>query len=344
LDESNLLLGSKIGLVVILFGLSAFFSMSETALFSLGRLSKRRLNDKTVNNLLEKPNRLLIDLLTGNTIVNILASGISASIALDLCRRSGISGEIGVGVSIAIMTITLLIFGEVVPKTLALTKPEAVAPKVAKVIGLFSLAIFPLKGILVGITSVFKTFLERLLGLKGASSSFTKGEIFSALRLGEEEGILEESDTSMIRGVFRFGEGVVKEVMIPRHLIVSSPKEASREDVLNLIQRTAYSRIPIYDGSMDNIIGVVHARDFLVYEGGDKEKGFSLEEILRPVWIVHPDKMIRELWSELQRKRCQMAVVKDRHGRLVGLVTLEDLLEEIVGEIEDEYDLLVRKR
>ena len=346
MDEPNLSLSLKGGFLALLFILSALFSMSETALFSLGRLARKRLNNKAINRLLERPNRLLVDLLTGNNIVNILASSLSASIVLELCRRFDVNEGVGVGLGVVVMTVSLLVFGEIGPKTLAVMKAESIAPALARIIGVYSYIIFPVREMLLGVTSIFSVFLERILGLKKVHSSpFAKEELTTVLRVGQEEGVLEESDMTMIRGIFRFGERLVKEVMIPRQKIVFGQRESSVKDILGLIQQTGFSRIPICDGSLDNIIGVVHARDFLTYLSDDVDGGAVIpERLLRPVYVDHPNKRIDELWHELQRRRYQMAVIKDRYDRLMGLVTLEDLLEEIVGEIEDEYDLLVGSR
>lgn len=342
LGDYDIPIGLKVGLLGVFFLLSMFFSMSETSLFSLGRLTKRRLDSKAVNRLLERPQHLLVDLLTGNNIVNILIASLATSIAVHYCRESGIDEGLGVGASILTVTVGLVIFGEIIPKTLGLIRSEQIAPKVAIIISLFSFLLLPVRRMLIWIMQVLNTFLEGILGLKGSSSSFTREEIMSAVRISHEEGSLEESEAGMIRGVFLFGERLVREIMIPRERIVSASRETGREDILKLIQKTHFSRIPIYEGSLDNIIGILHVRDFLIHlSGGDKD--FNLKGLLHPVYEVLQDRYIDELWYELKGGRCQMAVVKDSDGRLVGLVTLEDLLEEIVGEIEDEHDLLVGK-
>jgi CBS domain containing-hemolysin-like protein len=237
------------------------------------------------------------------------------------------------------MTIALIVGGEIVPKTFAVKRAESIVRKVAGIVWLCSLIILPIRRILLKVADIFVLFIEKRLRLKRVRPLFTQEVLSTALKMGEEEKAIEESDLKMMRGILRFGKGVVRDVMTPKERIVSSSKNGTIEEIIRLIQKTGYSRIPIYEGRVDNIIGVVHARDLLPYMDEGKEP--ELSRLIRDVYIVSPAKRVDDLLHEMQTRRYQMAIVRTHHGRLLGLVTMEDLLEEIFGEIEDEYDLLV---
>lgn len=310
--------------------------MSETALFSFGKVGVR---NETVNRLLRDPRRLLVDLLTANTITNVLFSSFGAYCAIRISRDIGVEEGVGLGVGVWVMTIALIVGGEIVPKTFAVKRAESIVRKVAGIVWLCSFIILPIRRILLKVADIFVLFIEKRLRLKRVRPLFTQEVLSTALKMGEEEKAIEESDLKMMRGILRFGKGVVRDVMTPKERIVSSSKNGTIEEIIRLIQKTGYSRIPIYEGRVDNIIGVVHARDLLPYMDEGKEP--ELSRLIRDVYIVSPAKRVDDLLHEMQTRRYQMAIVRTHHGRLLGLVTMEDLLEEIFGEIEDEYDLLV---
>lgn len=313
--------------------LSAFFSGSETALFSLGQIKAKELNDRRVLQLLEKPGQLLINLLVGNTLVNLFACSLATSIVLSICEEKGISKSLGVSFSIISMTIILLVVGEVTPKNLAFFNAGKVAKRVVYPIRLFSFLVSPLRRVLLSITDLTLSILERK---KGKEPFVTDEEIKDLVRVGKEEGVIATDEVKMLNGIFRFSQTSAARVMTPREKIISVDFHSSKEDLLDLVKKTGYSRIPVHRGSIDHIIGTIHVKDLLIQLG--KKGGIKLSRFLRDVIFVEMDKPIDELLKSLQRRRIQVAVVRDKNKKTMGIVTMEDIIEEIVGEIDDEHD------
>lgn len=320
--------------LVILIALSSFFSMSETALMSLSRIKLRHMVEaevpgaELVEKLIKDPNRLLGTILIGNSVANIGASAIATVLA------TNIFGSSGVGIATGIITVLVLIFGEITPKSIAKQKSEVVSLKVAKPIEFVVIIFKPLVHIFTAISSVF----IRLLGgdPNEAKSFITQEELKTMVGVSEEEGVLENAEKEMIFNVFEFSDLQVKDIMVQRVDIVSVDKEASYDEVMYVIKNEQFSRIPVYNQTIDNIVGVLNIKDLATIE--NLREDFNLSKYIRDPFYTFEFKKIVELFKEMKKTRNQIAIVLDEYGGTVGLVTIEDLVEEIVGEIEDEYD------
>jgi CBS domain containing-hemolysin-like protein len=325
----NLIYIEILGLFILLL-LSAFFSGSEIALFSASRIRIKKLAEEgsskavIVERLLEKPNRLLTTILIGNNIVNVAAAAIVTSISIS------IFGNKGVGIAIGIATLVILIFSEITPKAFATKNAERVSLFVAWPISTMIKLFYPaVRGILL----ITKPII-RLFGGDTERSFITEEEIKLLVEVGEREGVIEKDEKEMIKGVFKFGDTQAKEVMVPRIDISSIDGNATVEEAKKLVVETGYSRTPVYDESIDNIVGFLFSKDLLK----ESKKGTKVKEIMRQAYYVPETKKLDEILDEMQEGKTQMAIVVDEYGGTAGLVTLEDLVEEIVGEILDEKE------
>lgn len=324
----------QIIVLLILIAMSSFFSMSETALMSISKIRLRHMveegvpNAKLVEKLLEDPNKLLGAILIGNNIVNIGASSLATIVA------TNIFGSGGVGIATGIMTILVLIFGEITPKSIAQQKSEVVALKVAKIIRIVVFIFKPFISIFTGISSLF---IKILGGDPNATESFiTEEELKTMVDVSEEEGVLENVEKEMIFNVFDFADQQVKDIMVQRVDIVSIDEGASYDEVMEVIKSEQFSRIPVYNQTIDNIIGVLNVKDLAMVE--NPRENFDIKKYIREPYYTFEFKKVVELFKEMKKTRNHIAVVLDEYGGTVGIVTIEDLVEEIVGEIEDEYD------
>lgn len=320
--------------------LSAFFSGAETALFSLSKLQLKKMQKEEENNwrvksiikLLDDPQRTLISILIGNMFVNISASSLATYLAIKLM------GNIGVGVASGIMIFIILVFGEIVPKSLSVANSEVISKKVARPIEIISTGLFPL-------VKVFKLAISTLYYFFGKKSirekkEITEEDLITLIDAGKDEGVIEEEENAMIRNIFEFGDTMVREVMIPRVDMNCIPSDIKLNLILKLIKKMGHSRIPVYEETIDNIIGILYAKDLLgIYKQWyiSKEK-FDLKEIIREAYFVPENKKIDELLDIFQKDRIQIAIAIDEYGGTAGLITMEDVVEEVVGEIIDEYD------
>ncbi len=326
---------SFIALVILLL-LSGFFSSSETALISLSRakvkhlVEKKEPNAEIIANLLSHSPRLLAAILLGNNLVNIMASALATAIAIRHFK------SYGVGIATGVMTFLILVFGEIGPKTYAIRHAEKIALRSAKLINVFIVILYPIARLLVFVSNLFL----RLFGQAAIHEEpfLTEGEIKAMLAMGEEEGIIEEGEREMIHSIFEFGDTIVKEVMVPRMDVICIDSKKTLAESLRVILEEGYSRIPVFEENRDNIIGILYAKDILPFlaRGETKKK---VKEVIRPAYYVPESKRVNELLRELQKNKVHMAIVLDEYGGTAGIVTIEDLLEEIVGEIFDEYDL-----
>lgn len=329
--------------VIALLGfviLSAFFSCTETALFSLNKLELKKMQKKEENNwrvksiikLLDDPQRTLISILIGNMFVNISASSLATYLAIKTF------GNIGIGIASGIMIFTILVFGEIVPKSLAVANAEAISKRVAKPIEIISTGLFPL-------IKFFKVIISALYYFLGKKSvkekkEITEEDLITLIDAGKDEGVIEEEEKEMIRNIFEFGDTMVKEVMIPRVDMACIPSDTKLGSILKLIKKMGHSRIPVYEETIDNIIGILYAKDLLrIYQQWytSKEK-FDLKGIIKKAYFVPENKKIDELLDIFQKDRIQVAIAIDEYGGTAGLITMEDVVEEVVGEIIDEYD------
>ena len=325
----------QIVLLVILLILSAFFSMSETALTSLSKIRIRHMVEegvkgaKLVEKLTEDPNKLLGAILIGNNIVNIGASSIATSLAVKI-----ISNDSGVAIATAVMTVLVLIFGEITPKTIAKQKSEKVALRVSNPIKLCVLIFKSLIAIFTGISSVF----IRLFGADPNKSEpfITQEELKTMVGVSEEEGVLEDVEKEMIFNVFDFADLQVKDVMKQRVDIIALNVDDDYEKALSVIREEQFSRFPVYNETIDDIVGILNVKDLIMI---NKDKNdFKITDYTREPFYTFEFKKITEVFNEMKKTRNHMAVVLDEYGGTVGIITIEDLVEEIVGDIEDEYD------
>lgn len=326
---------SGIIFLIILIGLSAFFSASETALISLSKIRLRRMVDDDVKNahiisrLVEKPSNLLGAILIGNNIANIGASALAASLAIDYFGPSK-----GVAVSTIAMTLLILIFAEVTPKSLASQFSEKTSIKVSKPMFYITKLLWPLTYILTMITNV----LVRLLGGKkeGSQPLITEDELKTIVNVSHEEGLLEGDERQMIYNVFEFGDSQAKDVMTPRTNMVAVSVESTYDELVSVFKEENFSRTPVYDEDIDDIIGILHVKDLIFYV--NKKESFNLRDLIRPVYYTYEYKPTSLLFDEMRLSRSPVAIILDEYGGTAGIVTTEDLVEEIVGEIRDEYD------
>ena len=324
----------QIIVLIILLVLSGFFSMSETALMALSKIRIRHMVEegvkgaKLVEKLTEDPNKLLGAILIGNNIVNILASSLATTLFVDMVGASG------VGIATAVMTVLVLIFGEITPKSIAKQKSEEVSLKVSKPINIIVKILKPFIGIFSFISSLF----IRLLGgdPKATEPFITEEELRTMVGVSEEEGVLEDVEKEMIFNVFDFADSQAKDVMVQRVDIVAVDTEATYEEVLEVIKTEQFSRIPVYNQTIDDIVGVLYVKDLII--AGQNKEGFKVSDYMREPYYTFEFKKIKELFNEMKKTRNHLSVVLDEYGGTVGIVTIEDLIEEVFGDIEDEYD------
>ena len=324
----------------ILLILSGFFSASETAFFSISssdieRLrNKRDYGSKQVVYLLEHPKRLLITIIVGNTIVNIGAASLAAIVTLDICAAFGVDQKIGILIDVVIVTFVILIVSEIIPKVAAVKNSIKIARNFAFPLTIFYYLFSPgvsiFHALTQWLTSTFKVGKNRLL--------LSEEELRSIVDMGEEKGTLQQDEKEMIHQIFEFSEKTVKEIMVPRIDMVCIPTDSKLNNLLNLINKYLHSRIPLYKDKVDNIIGIIYAKDLLPFVNRKSSEDPNLEKLVRPAYFVPEQKKIDELLREFQSQRIHMAIVVDEYGGTSGLVTLEDIIEEIVGEIQDEHD------
>ena len=334
----DLLILAKIVLILILLCFSAFFSGSETALFSLGPIKLFQLKEShhpkapVIQALIEKPRRLLISILVGNECVNITASALAASLCISLL------GNQGKWISIAIMTPLILLFGEILPKTIAISHSEKFSLKVAQPIRIFARVIFPIRWsirqVVDTITSLFGTPAQR------EESIFFEQEFKELVEAGHKEGALETGEREMIHKILNFSDTIVSSIMTPREDMFILPYDADAEHIIKEVNENRFSRIPIYKHEKYNIIGILNAKDLLTLRN-TQNKGsgaHTIPRIVRQPYLVLHNKKIHDLFKEFQEKNIHLALVVNDNGSVVGLVTMEDLLEELFGEIYDEFD------
>ena len=324
----------QIIVLIILLVLSGFFSMSETALMALSKIRIRHMVEdgvkgaKLVEKLTEDPNKLLGAILIGNNIVNILASSLATTLFVSSV------GPSGVGIATGVMTVLVLIFGEITPKSIAKQKSEQVSLRVSKPISIMVKLFKPFIGIFTFISSGF----IRLLGgdPKASEPFITEEELKTMVGVSEEEGVLEDVEKEMIFNVFDFADSQAKDVMVQRVDIVAVDSNATYEEVLDVIKTEQFSRIPVYNQTIDDIVGILYVKDLII--AGQNKNGFKVTDYMREPYYTFEFKKIKELFNEMKKTRNHISVVLDEYGGTVGIVTIEDLIEEVFGDIEDEYD------
>ena len=319
--------------LVILLALSAFFSSAETALTTVNRLRVRALVDDgdaraiVLAKVIDDPGKLLSAILIGNNIVNISASSIATLLATKFF------GSAGAGIATGIMTLLVLIFGEVTPKTMASLKAEKIALNYAKIVYVIMIVFTPL----IFILDLLSGGILRLFGIDPdkRDDSVTEEDLRTIVEAGHEDGVLETEEHKMINNVFDFGDHQAKDIMVPRVDMCFLKLDATYEDFMKIYREEKFTRIPVYEETRDNVIGILNVKDLILY---DKNQEFHVKDFLREAYYTYEFKNTSELLMEMRKNSISIAIVLDEYGATAGLVTLEDLLEEIVGDIRDEFD------
>ena len=326
----------EVAALLVLILASAFFSGSEAALISLSRLRARGMMERSLKGaeavlrLLDDRNRFLTTILIGNTVVLLAAD----SLATLLFVHAGVPQP--AIVSTLVMTVLLLAFGEIIPKTIAVTNNERWALRLAPVVERLAWLMTP-----VSVTFLFFTnFIVKLFGVHPTPHGpfVTEDDIRNIVDAGAEQKVLEEQEREMIHSIIQFGDTIVREVMTPRPDMVSIDVTSSARRALDLVIADGYSKPPVFEGTIDNVIGVVHDRELLISLSDGTLAQKPIRTLMRPITLVPESKRVSELLREMQRGKFSLAIVVDEYGGTSGLVTMEDLLEEIVGEIRDEHD------
>ncbi len=324
---------AQIVALVVLIALSAFFSSAETSFITCNKVRIRSLAEdgnrsaQRVLKITADSSKMLSAILIGNNLVNISASSLATLITQQLW------GNVAVSISTGVLTILILIFGEISPKTFATSNPEKIAL-------LYSGPITFLMVILTPFIFIINLMAKGVLKLlrfdpNKQKASYTEDELRTIVDVSHEEGVIETDEREMINNVFDFGESQAKDVMIPRIDMTCIPVESTFDEIVEVFRQDKYTRLPVYENNVDNVIGIINVKDLLLCE--DKNN-FSVTSILRKPFYTYEFKKISELMDELKKTSNNFTIVIDEYGSTVGMITLEDLLEEIVGEIRDEYD------
>lgn len=329
-------------IIFVLLLLSAFFSSAETALTTVNKLKIRALaEDKNkaaarVLKLFEIQSKMLSCILICNNIVNLSASSISTSFAFTVCKRMGLeeNTSLGAGIATGVLTLLILIFGEITPKTAATINAEKLSLIFSRPILFLTKLLTPVIFIIDKII-IFMLYVMRVDTTR-QNNGITEDELRTFVDVSHEEGVIESEERKMITNIVDFGDSIAKDVMIPRLDICMVELSISYDDLLSLFTENKFARMPVYDETIDNIVGIINLKDFVFYNGDKND--FDLRELIRSAHVTYEYKNVSELFMEMRKDSIPMTIVLDEYGALSGLITMEDLVEEIVGEIRDEYD------
>ena len=319
--------------LIILVILSGFFSSAETAYSTVNRVRMRTLAEENhkgavrVLGILNHYGKMLSTILIGNNIVNLSASSVATTLAIKIW------GNYAVGIITGVLTFVVLLFGEIIPKTWAMQRSEKITLAYSRVIRLLMTLLTPI----IFIIDKLSDWILRLLHIssEGNTFSITEKELKTYVDVSHEGGVIESEERELIYNVFDFGDTVAKDIMIPRIQMTTVPINATYQELLSTFQDSMFTRIPVYDDDPDHIIGVVNIKDFILVK--DKEK-FQLKKILREAYYTYEYKSVSDLLMEIREKSLSIAFVLSEYGATVGMITMEDMIEELVGEIRDEYD------
>ena len=325
----------QIGLLIVLLLGSGFFSASETSLMSLSKIRIRYMEEegvkgaKLVSSLIEKSSDLLSSILVGNNVVNIAATSVSTSLFIS------IFGDGGVAIATAVMTVLVLIFGEITPKTIAANSPEKIAVIVSKPISIIMKITKPI----VWVFNLLTGIIFKIMGIEndGVKPFITEEELKAMVNVSHEEGVLEMEEREIINNVFQFGDMQAKEAMIQRLDMVAIDIEDSYDEIIELFKSEKLSRLPVYQESIDDIVGILNIKD-IIFLSDEEIQNFNIKNYVREAFFTYEFKKITQLLEEMKKEKSQMAIVVDEYGGTAGLLTIEDLVEVIVGDIDDEYD------
>ena len=323
----------SVGLVLSL-GLSAFFAGAETALISLGRIDLQRMRESgdkrgaLIRTLKSQTSRLLATILIGQNLFNSAASALATALATVWVGETW-----GVPVAILFSTVALFVFGEMTPKAIGAASPVAISRAVAVPVAALMKVLSPVATLVVRMT----TGALRLLGVPETTPSLTEEEMKSVINLGADEGVIHGEEKRLLHRILEFGDKTVRDIMVPRTRVVALPEEAKFADVSAVLRDHKFSRLPVYRGSLDNIVGILNAKDLFDITD-EAEHDFSLSRYLSAPFLVPESKRAEDLFREMRRRRTHMAIVVDEFGGTAGIVTIEDAIEELLGEIQDEFD------
>lgn len=330
MDTTGVIQLASLGVLVFL---SAFFSSAETAFSTVNRVRLRTLAEENhkgairVLAILDQYGKMLSAILIGNNIVNLSASSVATTFAISLW------GNRAVGIATGILTFVVLMFGEIIPKTWAMQRAEFISLIFAPIIRLLMTILTPV----IFLVDMLSNWILRLLHIssEGNNFSITEKELKTYVDVSHEGGAIESEERTLIYNVFDFGDTVAKDIMIPRIQMTTVPLSATYQELLSTFQSCMFTRLPVYDEDPDHIIGIVNIKDFILVK--DKEK-FSLKKILREAYYTYEYKNVSDLLMEIRETSCNIAFVLSEYGATVGMITMEDMIEELVGEIRDEYD------
>ena len=323
----------KIAIIIACIIMSGFFSATETAFSTFNRIRVKNLAEKgnrraeRVISLSDNYDALITTILIGNNIVNILCAALSTLVFVDILKDNQ---ELATTLSTVVITLAVLIFGEISPKSIAKRRPESFAMFACTPIYMLYILFFPL-------SFIFKKWQNLLAKLfkSDEDKGITEEELVSIIEEAEESGDIDEDESELIKSAIEFNDLEVADIFTPRIDITSLPVDAERETIEKQFEESGYSRIPVYDGDLDNIVGILYHKDYYMT---DFDKDSPITEILKPVIFVTKTQKIGDVLKDLQEKQLHLAIVTDEYGSTAGIVTLEDIIEEIVGEIWDEHD------
>lgn len=325
-------IGKQIVVLLILLLLSGFFSSAETSLVAVSKIRIRTLADdgnkraQILMKLFRQDAKMLSAILIGNNLVNTYAASIASMIAMSF------GGGTAVSIATFIITFLILVFGEITPKTIATQNAE----KLALIYGPIILFLMKVLTPVIWFINLFSACILKIFGVnKKTGPSMTESELRTIVDVSHEEGVIEEDEKEMINNVFDLGDAIAKDVMVPRVYVVMADLNMSYDELLQLFRKEQFTRIPVYEGNVDNIIGLVNMKDLLLYE--DLEH-FDIRKILRKPYFTVENKNVSDLLMEMKKSTFNLAIVLDEYGEVAGIVTVEDIVEEIVGEVQDEYD------
>ena len=325
---------AQIIVLIVLLLLSAFFSSAETSLTTVNKLRIRSLVEegnkraKTISNLIENPSKMISAILIGNNIVNIAASALTTTLIINL--GLGTYTALGTG----LLTLLVLIFGEITPKTLATIHAEKMAFLYAPAISLLTKLLTPVIFLLNKLSGVFLRIFR--VDPNAKVGTMTENELLTIVDVSHEEGVIESEERLMITNVVDFGDSLAKDVMVPRIDMAFADVEMTYDELVAAFEKDMYTRLPVYSETRDNVIGIINMKDVFFFRGNKED--FNIKDFLRTPYFTYEYKKTSELLRELKKATNSLAIVLDEYGATAGLLTIEDLIEEIVGEIRDEYD------
>ena len=318
-------------ILIILLALSAFFSSNETALMAVNKIRLRTLADegnkraaKVLDIVENHTSKMLSAILIGNNLVNITASSLATSLAYSF-------GGYMVSIATAALTVAILIFGEITPKNYATLNAEKITLRYIPVLSFFMTIMTPF----IFIINLFSRIFILRVDPDAANKAMTEEELRTIVDVSHEDGVIESDEKKMIYNVFDLGDADAKDIMVPRVNVTFADVNSTYEELIDIFREDRFTRLPVYEDTQDNIVGIINMKDLLLY---DPDERFDIRSFLRKPHFTYEYKDISELLVEMRESTFNIAIVLDEYGEMTGLITLEDILEEIVGEIHDEYD------